>query len=192
MRVARWIGGGLVLAGLVAAVGYGGRRGCEPGPSEPAVEAAPVVPVERAAGWVRAVAAEPDPAARGLYRRAIDLAHAGDTAGSAAAVEQLRAQYADTRFGARVAREGDPRAAVALLGSAAAVLVTVLASDAVDGSGPGRTGASNAGGPNAGGPNADAPNAAAPNAAAPNAGATPAPLAPAPGFPPPGQPSSGP
>lgn len=129
MRVARWIGGGLVLAGLVAAVGYGGRRGCEAGPGEPAPDARPGVPVERAAGWVRAVAAEPDPAARGLYRRAIDLAHAGDAAGSAAAVEQLRAQYGETRFGARVARDGDPRAAVALLASAAAVLVTVLARD---------------------------------------------------------------
>lgn len=131
MSAGRWVAGGLLLAGLVAAVVYGGRRGCAPAPGEPPAPVATPADVApaAAAGWVRPVADEPDPAARGLYRRAIDLAHAGDAAGSAAVVEQLRDQFPDSRFAARVAREGDPRVSIALLGAAAAVVVTLMASE---------------------------------------------------------------
>ncbi|MCB9551376.1 MAG: hypothetical protein H6705_05745 [Myxococcales bacterium] len=131
MSAGRWIAGGLLIAGLVGVVLHGGRRGCAPAPGEPPApvatpaDAAP----EPAAGWVRPVADETDPAARGLYRRAIDLAHAGDATGSAAAVDQLRSQFQGSRFAARVAREGDPRVSIALLGAAAAVVVTLMASE---------------------------------------------------------------
>lgn len=133
MTRGRWIAGGLLLAGLVAAVPYGGRRGCAPAPGEPpAPIVAPAVEAPAAAaGWVRPVEDEPDPAARGLYRRAIDLAHAGDAAGSAAVVAQLREGFQGSRFAARVAREGDPRVSIALLGTAAAVVATLMASDAL-------------------------------------------------------------
>lgn len=130
MSAGRWIAGGALVGGLVAGVVYG-RASCAPTPGEPATIDAPTAPgldyAAKSAGWVRAVEPEPAPAARGLYRRAIDLAHRGDPAGSAAAVEQLRSDYADTRFGARVADEGDLRGGVALVTAMAAVVVAVAA-----------------------------------------------------------------
>lgn len=74
-----------------------------------------------AVGWQRAAAPEPAPAARALYRRALDRLREGDPAEAGRIFTRLRADYGDTRFARRLRPGGDPAATAALLGLAAAV-----------------------------------------------------------------------
>lgn len=98
------------------------------GVEEPAVgegEAPPAVhPL--ASGWSRAPAAEPHPAARGLYRRALERVRDGDPAGAARLFEQIRGDHGDTRFARRIRGGGDPAATAALLGLGATVGAAVF------------------------------------------------------------------
>lgn len=120
---------------VVLALGCGDRK---PRASAPAPDAAaPAVAVaaepipepatDTADPWARPVPAEPAPAARGLYRRAVDLAARGDAAGAAALAEQIRREHPDTRFAFRLRDAGSPAASAALLVLVGALLLPVLA-----------------------------------------------------------------
>lgn len=52
--------------------------------------------------WRRSPPAEPDPAAKIIYRRALDLLVAGDRTAAAPLLAQLRREYPSSRFGARL------------------------------------------------------------------------------------------
>ncbi len=134
----------LIALSLALALTAPGCSGCGEEPAEPAtVEKAAAVSAEAAepeaqvtpnaapkeeaaphplaAGWRRAVPAEPHPEARGLYRRAIERIHAGAPDDAAPLFARLRADFAETRFAARLKGGGDPAATAALLGLAATV-----------------------------------------------------------------------
>ncbi len=108
-----------------AAGGAGGGGDAAAGTS-PQTETAPIEAAGEgahplAAGWQREAAPEPAPAARALYRRALDRLREGDPAEAGRIFARLRADYADTRFARRLRSGGDPAATAALLGLAAAV-----------------------------------------------------------------------
>lgn len=62
-------------------------------------------PVNR---WLRAPAKEPHPVAKGLYRRATALVHAGDLAGAESLFKVIEKDHAQSRFGRRLQTEGFP------------------------------------------------------------------------------------
>lgn len=106
-----------------------------PTPAPPTAPAAPIAhPL--APGWQRTPPPEPAPEARGLYRRAIDRAHAGDPAEAAAIAERIRRDFEGSRFARRMRDGGDPRATAALLGLAALVAASVWAGALRSAAGP--------------------------------------------------------
>jgi len=78
--------------------------------------------------WARVPATEPEPAARALYRGAIDRAARGDKAGAEAMLKALREAHSGSRFARRLGVEGaKPAGAIALIGLMGALLAPALA-----------------------------------------------------------------
>ncbi len=109
---------GLLIVAL--ALGCSSKDAPEAPPSAPATvekstRTAPTPPAaEKAAqGWGRAVPDEPSPAAKGLYRRAVDLQTAGNLDGARALLDEVAREYGDTRFGARLTLRGPSTASTA-------------------------------------------------------------------------------
>lgn len=96
-----------------------------PPPAAPPAPPAPPPLTDLAAGWERPPSPEPSPAAKGLYRRAIALAQAGDAAAVTPLVRQIREAFPDTRFAARLEPGG--ASAAATLAAAATVFAAVVA-----------------------------------------------------------------
>jgi hypothetical protein len=85
-----------------------------PTPTAPTVQPVPTPP-DPAEGWVRDVAGEPDPVAKGLYRRAVQLSIHGDHAGATKLLQQIREQHRRSRYAARLEPGGNPAATVGAL-----------------------------------------------------------------------------
>lgn len=125
---------GLVLAGCKAeppeAPASPATTSTAPNQASTAGAPAPPAPSTHSAladGWVRAPVAEPEPAARGLYRRAIDLVHRGDPIGSKALVKRIREDWPASRFARRLARASDPAVGAAVVAALGGLAVAALA-----------------------------------------------------------------
>lgn len=79
-----------------------GRRAVVPAPK---ASAPTVPPVNR---WLRAPPKEPHPVAKGLYRRATALVHAGNLAGAEPLFKVIDRAHPQSRFARRLATEGFP------------------------------------------------------------------------------------
>lgn len=79
--------------------------------------------------WHRTRPPEPDPAAKGLYRRLLDQSAAGQIKAAQDLEEQILKRYPESRFAARLSARGASSAAIAAaIGLAAATLVPLLLS----------------------------------------------------------------
>lgn len=107
---------------LLALLGCG-----DPAPTAPPAGPASATAVSVAAPtdvWSRSPATEPHPEARALYRRAVQLVHAGRVVEAEALFSKISETWGDTRFGRRLQTEG---LSEDLLARAAAASVGLLA-----------------------------------------------------------------
>lgn len=101
----------LVIAALLTSAGCSSST-----PESPARGSAKVAPASKASTptaapvnrWLRPAPKEPHPVAKGLYRRATGLVHAGDLAGAEPLFKQILREHPQSRFGRRLQTEGFP------------------------------------------------------------------------------------